>query len=103
MSEYLSLGIADSDFSLRFACFAGRLDPRHSGKRGCHYKPLPKNMTATATGKRIARSNESIRSGSSGAPPPMEKALPRREQNFIREQTGCYDDEHDANNLVHGV
>jgi hypothetical protein len=33
----------------------------------------------------------------------MEKALSRREQNFVREQTDDNDDEHDANNLIHGT
>ena len=42
-------------------------------------------------------------SGSSRAPSPMEKALPRRKHNFVREQTDDDDDEHDADNLVHGI
>ena len=43
------------------------------------------------------------RSGSSCAPSPMEKTLPRCEHNFVREQTDDYDDKHDADNLVHGI
>jgi len=42
-------------------------------------------------------------SGSRRAPSPMEKALTRREHNFIREQTDDYDHEHDADNLVHSI
>src|ERR1700738_3805660 len=44
-----------------------------------------------------------VPSGSSCAPSPMEKTLPRREHNFVREQTDDDDDEHDADNLVHGI
>ena len=43
------------------------------------------------------------RSRSSRAPAPMEKTLPGREQNFVCEQTDNDDDEHDADNLVHGI
>jgi hypothetical protein len=43
------------------------------------------------------------RSRSSRAPAPMEQALPRREQNFVREQPDADDDEHDADNLVHCI
>jgi hypothetical protein len=46
---------------------------------------------------------ESSGSGSSRAPSPMEKALPRRKHNFVREQTDDDDDEHDADYLVHGI
>ena len=42
-------------------------------------------------------------SRSASTPAPMEKALPRREQNFVRQQTDDNDDEHDANNLIHGI
>ena len=42
-------------------------------------------------------------SGSSRAPSPMEETLPRREDNFVREQTDDDDDKHDADNLVHGI
>jgi hypothetical protein len=45
----------------------------------------------------------SFSSGSSRAPSPMEKALPRRKHNFVREQTNDDDDKHDADNLVHGI
>jgi hypothetical protein len=46
---------------------------------------------------------ESSGSGSRRAPSPMEKALTRREHNFVREQTDDYNHEHDADNLVHGI
>src|SRR5260370_721129 len=46
---------------------------------------------------------ESSVSGARRAPSPMEKALTRREHNFVREQTDDYDHEHDADNLVHGI
>ena len=42
-------------------------------------------------------------SGSSCAPSPMEKALPRREYNLVRKQTDDDDDKHDADNLVHRI
>src|SRR5271166_3845849 len=45
----------------------------------------------------------SFSSGSCRAPSPMEKALPRREHNFVHEQTNDDDNEHDADNLVHGI
>ena len=45
----------------------------------------------------------SFSSGSSRASSPMEKALSRRKHNFVRERTNDDDDEHDADNLVHGI
>jgi hypothetical protein len=33
----------------------------------------------------------------------MKETLPGREQNFVRKQTDDDNDEHDADNLVHGI
>jgi hypothetical protein len=46
---------------------------------------------------------ESSGSGSCRAPSPMEKAFPRCEHNFVRKETDDHDDEHHADNLVHGI
>ncbi len=51
----------------------------------------------------IATRKVRVRSGSSRAPSPMEKAFPRREHNFVRGQTDDDDDKHDADNLVHRI
>ena len=45
----------------------------------------------------------SFSSGSSRAPSPMERALPRREHNFVHEQTDDDNDEHNADDLIHGI
>ena len=60
-----------------------------------HHAEEPEPMIAT----RKVR----VRSGSSRAPSPMEKAFPRREHNFVREETDDDDDKHDADNLIHRI
>jgi len=52
---------------------------------------------------KVWQARKNWRSRSSRTPAPVEKTLPGREQNFIREQTDHDDDEHDTDNLVHGI
>jgi hypothetical protein len=70
-------------------------------------RPYPEMHPATIMPEKpvpmIATKKVRVRSGSSRAPSPMEKALPRREHNFVREQTDDDDDKHDADNLVHRI
>ena len=48
---------------------------------------------------RRSANNVRHRSSSSRARSPMEKSLPRREHNFVREQTDDNDNKHGADNL----
>ena len=58
---------------------------------------------ATVLASSFLSAERDRRSGSSGAPSPMKKALPRREYHLVRKQTDDDDDKHDADNLVHGI
>jgi hypothetical protein len=81
--------------------------PAHNPSGFIGYAAVPRDAPATIMPEKpvpmIATRKARVRSGSSRAPSPMEKALPRCEHNFVREQTDDDDDKHDADNLVHRI